>query len=418
MGIRLRNRQVGIDVVPISGTLWYRPPGTPIGGPAEVAVPTGPHNCIQSIDSIDDSVGSPSSYNPVTHTSLAFHRWDWPKGWTDFNEVRLSTPAPIILGLNELDDIVPENWDINSSAHLDFCTQAFSALTEQMPPVIDGLHFIQDMKDLGHLLKSIRRNFENLYSLSHSVRQSAIWGRHAGNPLGEIFRQISNGHLTYLFGIKPLIREVQDFGSGIGLLFERLRFLRSTVGQSFTTRYKKSHSFQWRDETYFTGGVPGALQYWRARPISGHITYNSQMLIKNELVGLEDFLSTLKSLLAGIGFTKVASFGWDLIPFSFLFDWFVPVGQLLDRYATISPFKGDLIVLDAGHSCKGAFSWDIFFHPAPNYGNPEQRLGRLVYKQYARRRGLPANAGTLLSGDLTVQQLAIIGSLVGQRAFR
>jgi hypothetical protein len=416
MVARLRHRSKGTGSAPIGpGTLWYRPIGHPIGGPMEVPVGVPAFDCITNVHSIGDVTGAPNRFNPTKHYHIAFYRQAWPRGWTDFNEVRLSTPYPIVLGLSELQDILPDSWHYNSPAFGNFCSDAFYALTDQMPPVVDGLHIVQDLLTLRGLARSILSIFKRIRSAIGGPGSSAIWGRGAGNSFAAISKLLADAHLTQAFGIQPLIREMKTLGDGFYALSRRIQFLRDTQGHRFITHYKKSHVPSWKPSTYFTGGVPEAPQLWIARPIAGRVTYVATVSVHNRLEGLEGFSAELSSFLASFGLGRSASFAWDLVPFSFIIDWLVPVSKWLDKHATISPFRGRLVIEQAGHSIKGQFAWDIAFHPAAAFGNPEQHLGRLVYSSYDRGLGLPADASALLSGSLSAHQLAILASLVFQR---
>jgi hypothetical protein len=319
------------------------------------------------------------------------------------------------LGPDELALILPQNWQFGTAAFSTFASDAFYGLTEQVPATIDGLHLIQDILTLRKLSRSIIKNFSDLRRVF--IRGRNVWGSGHGFNLAEVARNIANWHLTQLFGIQPLIREVKQFGVGLVSLGERLKFLRDTVGEEFTTHFKRNQSLEWQPEIYRVTGNPEVEKWWKAKPLGGRVSYHAQLTLKNELVGLDGFYADFKAFAASLGFTHLASFAWDLIPFSFLFNWIAPVDKWLDRYATIQPFAGELRVVQSGHSISSNFAWNIFFHPSANYGNPEQYLGRLIYRSYDRRTGLPVDSGPLLSdADLLVSQQAIIAALIAQRA--
>lgn len=397
------------------GTLWYRPIGSP-EGVNETEIPVLPKTCFVDVSTMFDTVGLRKSQNPCQHAEIHFKRVAWPKGWVDWNIIRLSDPYPIRLGPNELQYILPTNHG-KSAEFSAFCDDSFFRLTEQVPPVMDGLYLVQDLLTIKGLARNIRKTIERGFDLFKSLNIAGrFFGQGRGHTLPDLAKWMADTHLGTIFGVMPLLGEVEAAASQVFELGKRLEFLRKTQGKAFVTYARGGTTPEFQAANYVSEGHPDALQKWYAYPTSGKISYHVSMAVENRLSGLDGFLGELAALQAELGFSRAASFAWDLVPFSFVADWFLHIGDLLDKYATIQPFTGELRVLNATHSVKCEYRWDVTFWPAAAYSNPEQILGHLTYKSYERGLGLPANVGTLLNGDLSVHQLAILTSLLVQRS--
>ncbi len=114
----------------------------------------------------------------------------------------------------------------------------------------------------------------------------------------------SNTWLAYSYGLKPLINDVSD---AVKVLEKGLRdpsrpiVVRSSMTKSvsgFATNYGHYH-----DRIKGSVRVSGKVEFWIDNPS----------------------LYTLEQ----VGFVNPLSVAWELVPFSFVVDWFIPVGEFL-----------------------------------------------------------------------------------------
>jgi len=114
----------------------------------------------------------------------------------------------------------------------------------------------------------------------------------------------SNTWLAYSYGLKPL---VNDVASAVTILEKGLRDpSRPVVVRASSTKSVSglvSSSGVYHDRIEGSVRVSGKIEFWISNPV----------------------LYTLEQ----VGFVNPLSVAWELVPFSFVVDWFVPIGDFL-----------------------------------------------------------------------------------------
>lgn len=119
-------------------------------------------------------------------------------------------------------------------------------------------------------------------------------------------RSISDQWLELNFGWAPLL---EDIGKAVDVLQQSIPVgrIRATGSQALNYYWKSPNSYEnWVEEA---GGVKKIL-------LSGEIkSVNPNLLLASQL-----------------GFTNPATVAWDVVPFSFVVDWFLPVNKFLKSF--------------------------------------------------------------------------------------
>lgn len=188
--------------------------------------------------------------------------------------------------------------------------EAFDKLTAVKPnnnlrdaAIFDAVDNLQ-IEDLN-LLENIRELPELLKLLEPLKELLKIRG---GNPV-EILKLLANLHLWWKYVIKTGLLDLQS--------------IRRLI------RYMRKH---WRE---LSNELDKLLQIGRARqhqtiespygPIDD--TYDAQLCYRADTSSFRGWTNSL----AMMGFTPRLADLWDLIPFSFVVDWFIPVEDLIDN---------------------------------------------------------------------------------------
>lgn len=133
-------------------------------------------------------------------------------------------------------------------------------------------------------------------------------------------KQISNDWLVYQYGVKPLMSDVDGMA----------KHLANSIHQLPKVSAKKS-SFEeevFSDLIPFSsGGVAGVAQL--------SIKTKYAMKIGCDVLFDTPYLTQLKQL----GFVNVPNLIYELIPFSFVADWFFPIGDFLNRLDATADLK-------------------------------------------------------------------------------
>ena len=154
----------------------------------------------------------------------------------------------------------------------------------------------------GAMVKTAK-SFKQLKQGDVSGALQTLTGKR-NNRWADIPGAASNTWLAYSYGLKPLINDVSD---AVKVLEKGLRdpsrpiVVRSSTTKSvsgFATDYGCYH-----DRIEGSVRVSGKIEFWIDNP----------------------FLYTLEQ----VGFVNPLSVAWELVPFSFVVDWFVPVGEFL-----------------------------------------------------------------------------------------
>lgn len=144
--------------------------------------------------------------------------------------------------------------------------------------------------------------------------------RMPGPPKGvSTKKSLANNYLEFHFGWSPLIG---DIGNAIDVLQEPIKtvWIRERVSEP-TRLYDLSAPSK--------GSNPSAVypsptwwddhRYWKGRR---SVSCGAEVSVSNPNLWLANQL----------GFVNPASVAWELVPFSFVVDWFVNVGQVVDSY--------------------------------------------------------------------------------------
>lgn len=162
-----------------------------------------------------------------------------------------------------------------------------------------GSNLYESVAEVHQTLGLLRRPFSSLHKLLNKA--SGVRGRVIG---------AAESWLTYRYGIMPIVRDVNSVISG----------LKKKVGkQRITSRVSGSLSRSSNVTTSFTSGAFVTLTYGKQTTMSCDVRGMS----------LDEYIVSLGE---NIGFTDkgLVTLPWDLIPYSFVVDWFANVGDFLN----------------------------------------------------------------------------------------
>lgn len=131
-------------------------------------------------------------------------------------------------------------------------------------------------------------------------------------------KKFANNYLEFHFGWSPLIG---DIGSAINVLQEPIKSV--WVHAKVTEPTRLYHLSDPVTNGNAAGLVPGSYnlrRYWEGRRSA---SCGAEVAVTNPNLWLANQL----------GFVNPASIAWELIPFSFVVDWFANVGQVINSYS-------------------------------------------------------------------------------------
>jgi hypothetical protein len=192
----------------------------------------------------------------------------------------------------------------------------------------DGAQFGQMTRLISNSMNRITRSITSLRKGNFSGAVNALWT--AGNPRfrnkGKLRRgaPLAENWLELQYGWKPLLQDIRGFLDSLAR-FNLANYEISTVTSSATHKYFN------RVPIFEASSNPRILGYREATQVT---TYRFGVRYK--------VADAFKAFAAQTGFTNPLNLAWEVLPYSFVVDWFVPVGPYLE---TFSSFDG-LVFID------------------------------------------------------------------------
>lgn len=382
---------------------------------------------VSNLREMTDYVGHPKSYNPILHRTCYFNRTlartistrtgFGVDGWS-------LTMSPYLIPKQvtwqEIDSkfTFGVGQGFTSSTFQTFVNDAFFEITDSVARELDLYNIARDLVTLKGLFSQIKSIGFKLFHLVQEVyrRLGRSFRNFTFSELRTLVREGSNAFLLNEFGILPLMREVEDAITRVGNVKKRLEFLRRTAGRTFPAHFSRSVTLPHVDTYWYTDNRIWSSQIKFVNP-KETVKYVASAVIKNTLsVGeLDGILGEVTALWGGLGLNRGAEFLWDLVPFSFVLNWFFRVDKWIRNNLTPDMTWSSLRVLEGGCSYKSTFTAQIVACQ-PWFDPPQFPLGTVNVKYYARVPGFGCDYSIWSQfGGLNSTQQAIAAALVGQR---
>lgn len=216
---------------------------------------------------------------------------------------------------------IPTEYDGYIVVPSDFSARAWATLQPRFEGEISMLNFLYELKDLKPLIKYVSRfNFSRLTRDMRKVLQSV-----RTDPS----KPIAEAHLANEFAIKPML---SDIGAIIAQIHAKVADAQNTfgeVGSTFQKRhYSENHVLQ-SDGEYNAGGYDSwSTHVWRV-PRRRTLRYTATLRYKYKYTQRPAWEAFTRYW----GLDLNAEALWNAIPFSFLIDYFIKIGDSLHAAA-------------------------------------------------------------------------------------
>lgn len=215
--------------------------------------------------------------------------------------------TPLISGVQDSDRSFPAFCSYTSVLLRDCYAGAFLASNDAMDKMISRFssNHIEFLVEVRSLLKGV--------DVVRAVKALMAMRRSPTAAVRALLRLLADVKLVWSFGIAPTLSDAADVSKKALALDRKFAGLDLYTDQTIKGKF----SFDIPDE--YAGGFQGL-----------HLTVRSTIRIRLD----ED--SILPSLLPwrALGLLPSVSTLWDLVPYSFLVDWFLPVGAIADNFET------------------------------------------------------------------------------------
>lgn len=281
----------------------------------------------------------------------------------------------------------PPTADVN-----EFAIQALEEMASMFPPGFDALSFILE-------LKSLTSTMDTLFDIASAIREL----RHRR---GISVRHAARIHAGYNFGVSPILDDVGALWSTFRNVKERIEWLMRNKQKWVRVGSRRSFHI---DEDIGSGAFGGfGYAGWSPgmfiRRTQRDYQLNSTARAKFEMPDVSPWLLFTRGVISECGFDRPLSTVWEVTPFSWLVDYFVPVSDYLKTVQHYyDPFWS---VRDPNWSFKASYSYDC---PIVTEWGEVANLGRFTLSRYCRKVGLPPWEWTLTSPS--TKQLGLLAAV-------
>jgi len=263
-------------------------------------------------------------------------------------------------------------------------TDQWAAAAPQMKASLDLLVFLAELDDIGKLFKSLLKKAKLLKKFAAmdgtsfiQMSQKALGQYRVDRNLnrmsrpaiakfyvGKTWNLVGNEWLEYNFALKPTVSDFVGMITGLIQFQRKLWVLLENQGKVLKTHFGFTNTESIGEQLLVSGACPcrndcgDACKYPVMGPVTGGVglrriythpkkvkctgTVMYKYTLPDWFAGME---GSLRGLLANIGFQPGLGTVCELIPFSFVVDWFLPIGKMLERFRT-SPVPVYTTILD------------------------------------------------------------------------
>lgn len=180
-----------------------------------------------------------------------------------------------------------------------------------MPTSVNAVVNVAEVAQLKQIVPQIVKIGKNIIKKGHGWRT---------------LKDLANGHLLYSFGVAPLIRDIRSALDITSAIRERRKELAQRSNR--TVRLTKRAVFETTTTSTIahTQGsdyqVTGTFENWAK--VGAAVSADCTAFYNLDHPG-----TRFKHVAQALGLTTPLQSSWELIPFSFVVDWFIPVGKAL-----------------------------------------------------------------------------------------
>lgn len=234
----------------------------------------------------------------------------------------------------------------------------------------------------------------------------------------KLIRTASGSFLAWKFGISPILSDINAVQRYLPKLASDLQRHRDGDAKRFSMVFPANLSYI--GGSYLSGGQNGfkVYDYTRQGRSNASSSVRYVLVVEPAVRYLTSFFSNVDGLARRFS-TSPASLAWELVPFSFVVDWFVDLrGALntLDNIVGVAPYKVRSFTRSFGYDVSADVFMDTF---SPCNGSPtfSCRLGSASYRHYERSMVSGGNLATW-NPRFGKSQAAISAALISQSLSR
>jgi len=239
-------------------------------------------------------------------------------------------------------------------------------------PELDLMVFLIELSDIAKLAQSLVRKVTSLPKLLKALGKPGKIK--LGVTLNKTLDSISDNWLEYNFALKPTVDDLLGILNGILQFRKKILDLQQGAGKIQKAWGGLTYPYDWTEQDwsvdcgYTCSGCTRASNrrgaYAYIRPVGEmYRRLGITVLYRYKLPDfLEGFSLSVNALLQSIGLVPGLEVIWEIIPFSFVGDWVLPIGDFLSKYR-IDPVPVKTEILDICFTQKTYLAAQVLYSP-------------------------------------------------------
>jgi len=233
----------------------------------------------------------------------------------------------------------------------------------------------------------------------------------------------SEAYLTDQFALRPLSSDIMAIVHAMPQYKKQLERLLRDEGKirkahwvkpiASETGLEPDEETQWTQlsDTWYLGNKHRRVITYPEIP-----TFRAQLVYRYNLLDFAKTMAKIFGPMDALGINLNPAHIWNAIPFSFMVDWVVNIGDFLDRrqMRLIEPIT-DIIRFSWSYNVKRQTDFFTEVSVGGPVGSGELHVGRTTEAFYYRKPGIPAYDRFLKVTGLTLKNVSIGGAMVGAR---
>jgi hypothetical protein len=269
------------------------------------------------------------------------------------------------------------------------------------------------MKTKSNIIVTLAESLKTLEMLKHPFQSLTNLSR-GGRTISAIIKGSSSAYLEYRYGWRQLYTDIREFAN----VYERARSHIKYLREHVETGRKISASQQdtLNPDTLYPHAVNGATITFKATEQSRVARFSLISPVTQAMLQV----TQLETVLQGLGTDLVFEAMWDLVPYSFIVDWFFNV----QKWVMLNPLLYQMDkVKYMGYSTKTKWTYTASCDVAvgPTWDGLTDTASwtsaaQVLKEEYTRNPGFPPGSSGPASFDgLSTTQLADSAALILQR---
>lgn len=281
-------------------------------------------------------------------------------------------------------------------------SEAVQGMWPEVESQISSLNFAIELPETKDILRTIK--------------DYGLFLRNNKKSLRDVIRQLSAGHLTNEFGIQPLIGDIQ----GLSLAMRRARQDADRILRN-ENKDLVSHWRRWKTYPALTGyqthfNDANGLTRFRLEVAASRGKYTATMRYRYRLPDYDRKFIYALAKLDALGLTLNAATVWNALPWSFVVDWVLRVGDFLDQFK-VRGVEPIVEITDFCHSWRHEDLRTQYFEPRVNRNGCVPGVAAIRrHTFFFREKYVPDTYTSLRTSGISSREFILGGALFGARS--